>query len=249
LGVFFPNALLAEAFTVENVQKILSKEKLEKFDLFLPIIYLPSYPNCQILSEPQMMTKTLSHGPEQALQQAKIHIPDILQQSIEAVYIPAGFMIEAVTPEDESKEYGAHRLGLNGEEVVFRVAKTTPTKIGQFVTLWKRPKPDQKPSAPGNKPAALHIDDGIRFVVIHVHDGGINSGQFVFPSSILLEKGIMANDLKKGKTAFRIYPPWTKPIAPDAIKTQTWQAPYFFSIDSSGYGDYKKVQTLFKKEG
>jgi hypothetical protein len=145
------------------------------------------------------------------------------------VYTPAGFTIEGITPEDESDEYGAYRFRLNEREVVFRVAKTTPTKIGQFVTLWKRPKPDQKPSAPGNKPAALHVDDGVEFVIIHVHDKA-HSGQFVFPSSILLAKGIMANQVKKGKTAFRLYPPWTKPEAAAAIKTQKWQAQYFYKI-------------------
>lgn len=38
-----------------------------------------------------------------------------------------------------SSEYGACRLGLDDYTIVFRVAKTTPTKIGQFVTIWKRP--------------------------------------------------------------------------------------------------------------
>lgn len=42
------------------------------------------------------------------------------------------------TREAEGSEYEACRLGLNGYNIVFRVAKTTPTKIGQFVTVWKR---------------------------------------------------------------------------------------------------------------
>jgi hypothetical protein len=37
--------------------------------------------------------------------------------------------------EAESAEYGAYTFELNDLSVRFRVAKITPTKIGQFVTL------------------------------------------------------------------------------------------------------------------
>jgi hypothetical protein len=40
--------------------------------------------------------------------------------------------------ERESLEYAACSFKLNSMSVKFRVAKITPTKIGQFVTLWKR---------------------------------------------------------------------------------------------------------------
>lgn len=40
--------------------------------------------------------------------------------------------------ESESIAYGAYMFKLNSMNVRFRVAKITPTKIGQFVTLWKR---------------------------------------------------------------------------------------------------------------
>ncbi|MGR3973769.1 MAG: MepB family protein [Candidatus Rhabdochlamydia sp.] len=35
--------------------------------------------------------------------------------------------------EQESKEYGACRLKLDHREIIFRVAKTTPKKVGQIV--------------------------------------------------------------------------------------------------------------------
>ena len=58
---------------------------------------------------------------------------------IKNIYEPAGMKITtAPVAEPESAEYGAYRFGLNDKNIVFRVAKTTPTKIGQFVTLWKR---------------------------------------------------------------------------------------------------------------
>ena len=49
---------------------------------------------------------------------------------------------QAPVPEAESVDYGACRAELDGKRLVLRVAKTTPTKTGQFVTIWKRPHPD-----------------------------------------------------------------------------------------------------------
>jgi len=40
--------------------------------------------------------------------------------------------------EPESAEYCAYTFDLNNRRITFRLAKITPTKIGQFVTLWKR---------------------------------------------------------------------------------------------------------------
>jgi hypothetical protein len=42
----------------------------------------------------------------------------------------------------ESLAYGAHTFEVNGRKAVFRVARTTPKKAGQFVTLWQRTTPD-----------------------------------------------------------------------------------------------------------
>ncbi|WP_239086181.1 MepB family protein [Streptomyces parvus] len=36
-------------------------------------------------------------------------------------------------PEPESADCAAHRFTLDGQSVAFRVARTTPTKVGQFV--------------------------------------------------------------------------------------------------------------------
>ena len=38
----------------------------------------------------------------------------------------------------ESQEYSACNFQLDRQDVKFRLAKITPTKIGQFVTIWKR---------------------------------------------------------------------------------------------------------------
>ncbi|EFL25378.1 conserved hypothetical protein [Streptomyces himastatinicus ATCC 53653] len=49
-------------------------------------------------------------------------------------YDPSGFRCSQPVPEPESAEYAAHGFTIDGLSVRFRVAKTTPTKVGQFVT-------------------------------------------------------------------------------------------------------------------
>lgn len=57
-----------------------------------------------------------------------------------------------------------------------------------------------------------------------------NFGQFIFPKTVLCEKGIISKNGKGGKRATRLYPPWV--IAPNlqAKNTQKWQTNYFFEI-------------------
>lgn len=59
------------------------------------------------------------------------YIPNDLIAAIQDVYTPAGMQLtDLAIREAESAEYGASRFGLDGHTIVFRVAKTTPTKIG-----------------------------------------------------------------------------------------------------------------------
>lgn len=99
-------------------------------------------------------------------------LPTDLSAAIGYVYEAAALTVtHAARREAESAEYGACRLGLDGSVLVFRVAKTTPTKIGQFVTIWKRPHP-------GADIAPLDSEDGVDFVVVSVADAR-HQGQFV----------------------------------------------------------------------
>lgn len=164
-------------------------------------------------------------------------IPADLQVAIRELYIPAGLKVtKDPRRESESEEYGACRLGLENRNVVFRVAKTTPTKIGQFVTLWKRPQ---------STTTALDINDNVDYVVIS-SSNATSQGQFIFDREALLREGIMAKAGKKGKMAFRVYPPWSKPEAPQAIKTQKWQLRYFVNHTQSNQQAYALVRKLFK---
>jgi hypothetical protein len=165
-------------------------------------------------------------------------LPSELISAIGQAYEPAGMALtDDARREVESAEYGACRFGLDGQTIVFRVAKTTPTKMGQFVTLWKRP-------TPASEIAPLDTGDGIAFAVVSVADAK-RRGQFVFDRKILAAKGVMSVDGAGGKRAIRVYPPWVTPVAKQAIRTQQWQLKYFLALDQSGNADAVEVRRLF----
>ncbi|PWK30136.1 MepB family protein [Pseudomonas sp. OV226] len=167
-------------------------------------------------------------------------LPHELAAAIDQMYKPAGMALtQQAQRELESTEYGACRLGLDHQGVVFRVAKTTPTKIGQFVTLWKRPTST-------SEIAPFDTGDGVAFVVVSVADDTLR-GQFVFDQKILVAKGVMSIDGNGGKRAIRVYPPWARPVAKQAIKTQQWQLKYFVALEQNGSADAEQVRRLFGK--
>ena len=124
--------------------------------------------------------------------------------------------------EDESEEYCACRFLLNECVIISRNSKITPKKVGQFVTFWKRSSTG--PIEPFN------YTDNIDFFIVNVTYKD-KFGQFVFPKSILLKKGILSTDKKEGKRAFRVYPSWDMPSSKQALKTQQWQLKYFYIIN------------------
>jgi hypothetical protein len=58
----------------------------------------------------------------------------------ELIYDKCGFDLTNLKQYSESIEYGACSFVLNGKTIEYRLSKITPTKIGQFVTIWKRNK-------------------------------------------------------------------------------------------------------------
>ncbi len=149
-------------------------------------------------------------------------LPEDLAIAIRDHYEPAGLKLTDLRREVESAEYGACRFGLAGRQVAFRVARTTPTKVGQFVTIWKR-------ETAKAEIAPLDAADGIDFVIV----GAANAehrGQFIFDRQTLAARGVFSVDGQGGKRAIRIYPPWSKPIAKDAVRTQQWQLRHFLSL-------------------
>lgn len=136
--------------------------------------------------------------------------------------------------EAESAEYGAYRFYLNKKHICYREAKVTPTKTGQFVTLWKRNN--------SGIIGPFDCSDTIDFVIISVRNES-QFGQFIFPKSILFEKGIFSTQTKEGKRATRVYPPWDETTSQQAQKTQLWQLDYFYEITPEV--DFEGFENLF----
>ncbi len=164
-------------------------------------------------------------------------LPHQLEIAIKHAYEATGMAVENAIREPESAEYGACRLEVDGQNIVFRVAKTTPIKIGKFVTIWRRLNDITTP---------FDSTDNVDLVVIDVSDSQ-NHGQFVFNRRVLIEKGIMSHNNKKGKMAIRIYPPWSRPVVKQAIKTQQWQLRYFFSFSPNVSVDKERICNLFNR--
>jgi hypothetical protein len=163
-------------------------------------------------------------------------IHDDLLTIKEQVYDPCQFACSLPLMEAESADYGAYVFQLNDYYIRFRVAKITPTKIGQFVTLWKRT---------GNSPIQPYdIADPFDLFVISTRKDN-QFGQFVFPKSVLHAQGVLSKHGKGGKRAIRVYPPWDKTISKQAQKTQAWQLKYFLEIPHEQVLDCERVRRLY----
>ena len=107
-------------------------------------------------------------------------------------------------------------------QIIFRTAKITPTKTGQFVTLWKR-STNKSPIQPFDK------EDQFDQVIIFVKNVN-HMGYFIFDKAILAEKDIISISGSGGKRAIRVYPPWDIANNKQALNTQKWQTKYFHKI-------------------
>lgn len=151
-------------------------------------------------------------------------VPHDLILAKQLVYDCCNLKCTQPLPETESTEYSAYRFEINKKTICYREAKITPTKTGQFVTLWKR-------NISGTI-EPFDFSDIIDFVIISVRKEN-NFGQFILPKPILLEKGIFSTATKEGKRATRVYPPWDITTSKQAKKTQEWQLDYFLEISEN----------------
>lgn len=125
--------------------------------------------------------------------------------------------------ENESEEYNACRFTVNNHRIVFRTAKITPKKVGQFVTFWKR-NPEKGIIEP------FESNDPFDFFIIEASNEQ-HDGIFLFPKPLLVEKRIISSPTKEGKRALRVYPPWDEVISNQARLTQSWQSKHFYSLE------------------
>jgi hypothetical protein len=177
-------------------------------------------------------------------------------------FIPAGYEITKSLERDEvpeSSQYGGMVLSIDDKRIVYRKGKVTPDRPGAFLAIWKRPSSDN-----GNKPIPLESNDlDFLFIQVERHSSdndeisrSSNHGMFIFPVSLLIEKGIVSSAKKKGKAGFRVFPPWsqdrgsigTKVFSDSGKKTQRWQLPYFLEIDEFGSMNSTKLNNIINNK-
>lgn len=151
------------------------------------------------------------------------------------IFQPCGLTMAYERPERESQEYDAYNFSLDKFNVKYRKAKITPTKIGQFVTLWCRNAAGVTTPYAGSDP--------IDFYIIATRKDQ-NLGLFIFPKAVLLQQGILTGEGKAGKRGFRVYPNWDIPKIKQAQQTQLWQKLYFIEIPTNQTVDFTRVKHL-----
>ncbi|MES2951305.1 MAG: MepB family protein [Pseudomonadota bacterium] len=161
--------------------------------------------------------------------------PDLLAIQTQ-VYRPLGLACSAPEPEAESADYGATTFALDGAAVRFRVAKTTPTKVGQFVTLWKRL--GKGPIQP------FDVSDAVDCFVVSTRTQD-HFGQFVFPKTVLCARDIVSIHGTGGKRAMRVYPPWDNTTSRQAAATQRWQLEFFLDLTPGLGMDEARARQLY----
>ncbi len=163
-------------------------------------------------------------------EQLNAHLSAVQSQ----VYTQLSLQLTNLQNQQEGTEYDACTFELDGRRVISRSAKSTPKKLGQFVTFWKRN--EQGVTAP----YAEH--DLFDFYVVNINAGDC-LGQFVFSKSVLLQQGYITSEKKPGKRGFRVYTPWDTVQSRQALKTQQWQLKYFYKV--SPKTDLNAVSRLY----
>lgn len=148
-------------------------------------------------------------------------LPKIVAALITSIFKSHGFTFSNLILDKEGRAYDACTFKLDDSNVVFRKAKITPTKTGQFVTLWKR-------NDKGNT-APFDVSDPIDLYLIATQNH-TSLGLFIFPKAVLHQHKILSNNLQNGKKGFRVYPPWDKTYSKQASATQEWQSKFFSSV-------------------
>ncbi len=170
----------------------------------------------------------------QSIAQPHVH-PELISAQ-ERVYRPCSMACESLLPEAESADYGAYSFLLNGLRIRFRVANITPTKVGQFVTLWQRV---------GTGPIQpFDMADAVDCFVVAVRSGA-HAGQFVFPKAVLRQHDVVSLAGQGGKRAMRVYPPWDVTTSRQALKTQQWQLEYFLDVSDAQPMDTQRALDLY----
>ncbi|MFP7492876.1 MepB family protein [Terribacillus saccharophilus] len=142
--------------------------------------------------------------------------------------------ITNVITEAHNQEYEGMLIQLEDTTYRSRLAKATPKKKGYFVVFWEKDE--------NNKNQAYSFLESPAKVIISIMDENLR-GQFVFPKSILLKKGILRSENSKGKMAIRVYPAWERELNKTAAQTQKWQQKYFVDLTDDFHKE--KLEALY----
>lgn len=174
----------------------------------------------------------------------------IKQFSLTSIEITSAIELD---PAPENSKYEALTFALNGKAAVYRKGNITKDRPGAFLSLWQRPVHGVNK---GSKPIPL-AEGQVDYLFIQVNQQAKGNsperkGMFIFPNALLVDKGIVSSSRHKGKTGFRVFPPWsedrgktgTKVFSASGMKTQRWQIPYFLEIDELGLMDVDKIKKI-----
>lgn len=129
--------------------------------------------------------------------------------------------------EEEAEEYCGWKFTANSLPCRFRQGKVTPTKNGQFVTLY-----DRSPITTKIVPTGI-VGPVPALLMVQCVEKDF-AGHFMFPSAALLANKIGAVGGSGRKLAFRVYPPWVDVESKQAASAQKWQCQYFvFDADAA----------------
>ncbi|WP_262511392.1 MepB family protein [Chryseobacterium pennipullorum] len=96
----------------------------------------------------------------------------ILKAIEEQIFYPLAMTCSDIEKDPESTAYSGYNFTLTHLNVKFRLSKITPTKTGQFVTLWKRDKYGET--------VAFDYRDPFDFYIIAASKDQ-HDGMFIFP--------------------------------------------------------------------
>lgn len=137
--------------------------------------------------------------------------------------------------EPDNAEYGAAISEVGRSTVRFRVGKLTPTKVGLFVSVWRR--------AAGGSTEPFPTEGDVDGLVVTAREGD-RFGAFVFPTEVLATRGIVSVRGAGGKRGFRVYPPWSATSNPQAKRSQGWQCDWFLDLSDRAAVDLQRAGRL-----
>ena len=127
-----------------------------------------------------------------------------------------------VVAEEQNSDYESGRALLDATWWRIRTARVTPTKPGAFVAVWDRTSEGVTAPFSGGEDGFDDCAGLLVFVSEKEH-----FGVFTFTAASLVELGIYSSRRSPGKRGFRLCPPWSTSLNPQATRTQRRQAPFF----------------------